>query len=50
MIPEALKTEIDKRAMRSNDLFEQSDEEWIWAIKIDDLKKILENWFKETPY
>lgn len=49
MIPEILKTEIDKKADTTDNLFEASDEEFFWCIRIDDLKKILEKYFKEEP-
>jgi len=51
MIPDSLKTEIDKKASTVDSLFESADDEFFWCIRIDDLKDILEKYFEEkTPY
>lgn len=47
MIPEILKTEINKKAWLNSNV---SHDEF-WWIRLDDLKEILEKYFEEkTPY
>ena len=47
MIPEILKAQIDERAQTVDNLFESADDEFFWCIRVDDLKEILERYFKE---
>lgn len=46
MIPEQLMSDIDHQASLYEDF---EEEESYWTIRIDDLKEILEKYFKEEP-